>query len=188
MNRLVLVAVVVVFALGCNPNYVSAPVSGVTLAAKDAAFTVQKDGSGKVVGAYVRLSDQPDVCNTAKANRALKSSTQLTLTFIKRNPDGATIAPDVGDYTAVDNIFALTKSSIASGVFERLDSSCNNTLGSNGNTESGTVTVSEFSIQTGGHMSGTFDITFGSQQDKVRGGFSATYCELASIPLNPNCE
>jgi hypothetical protein len=181
-----LAALLIACACG-GPGSLSGPVDGATLSVKDAAFAMIQS-NGKSTALLLIMSDQPNVCDTAKANRQLKGETSLTFYFVDKNPDGTIIAPAVGEYTATNSLFDFTGKSFASVGFAKADSNCTNTLGSKGEAQSGLVKLTGLSARSGGTADGTFDITFGTQADKVTGSFSAQYCDLTSVPLNRNCE
>lgn len=188
MNR-VCVTLCAVVVSACSPNSLSGSISGTKLNAKDAAFFITHDNAGQPNGAIVRISDQADVCDSLTSAEAVKSSTNLTLHFVKKSGDGTIIAPNVGPFTVVTSTDFVTNSSVVTGALDRLDSTCTNTLGASGYAEHGSAQVDAFDTAVGGHMSGSFEMWWGAQDERVTGNFSAVYCNSTnSLPLLASCK
>lgn len=190
---LVLLASLVVLS-GCfGPGSVSGTVGGVSLNVQDAIFYVIKDDAGKTQGIALALADKSAVCTTVKANRQPKSATSISFGLFNVKVDGAAttlLAPDVGDYTVTNNSADLAKGGRwAIGAFDKVDANCTSSMATSATTgQSGLVTVTTLKSEASGTAEGTFDVSFGTQKDKVTGRFSAGYCDLAKTPTNPSCE
>ncbi len=190
---LVLLASLVVLS-GCfGPGSVSGTVSGISLNVQDAIFFSPKDNAGKTVGLAVLLADKPNLCDTLKANRQPKSSTGLSLVMMNIKVDGSTVtflSPDVASYTVTTNDADLAKGGLfAQGGFGKNDSSCTSTLTDAASTmKSGLVKLTAIKNEAGGTAEGTFDVSIGSQADKLTGRFTASFCDLSKMPANPSCE
>lgn len=214
MSKKLLLLLSALSLLGCGPmNSLEGGVGGFTLAPKDAVFA-NLYSDGKITATYLFMADKENLCATLKANRRPKNATALQLFFGRRNGDGVILAPDVGEYP-VGNVLppnsgfdlpgqaqpggtstlsppraiATGLSAYAAGVFNKTDANCKGILADNNSvTQSGVVKIQEFSAQTNGRLTGTFDITFGTQKDKTKGSFSATYCDVTSLGAQPSCE
>ena len=185
MRRLMMV-VPMVAVMGCSGS-MSGTVGGVSMNVADAIFAIFKDDSGKSVAAFVVLADQPKICETLKANRDPKSATSLSFALFRLGPNNDFLAPDVGDYTAVER--ANGAGSYASATFTHNDSNCTNTLSDTASGgKSGLVKLTNIKGETNGTANGTYDVTFGGG-DTVKGSFNATYCDVTKLPsATPNCQ
>lgn len=184
MNRLMM-AVAALAMVGCSGS-VSGTVGGISLNVSDSIFAILKDNSGKQTGALVFLSDKPKLCESLKANRTAKSATGLLMAISRSNNDGA-IAPDVGDYTVIDQN-PTSAGNFAFAGFSRTDANCENTIARDASqAKSGLIKVTTLKGEANGSANGTFDITFGGG-DKVTGNFNASFCDISQLQLNPNCE
>lgn len=184
--RRMMVAVPVMAMLGCSGS-MSGSVGGVTMNVADAIFAVLKDDNGKSVAALIIMADQPKICDSLKANRQPKSATALVLSLF-RIANNDFLAPDVGDFTAIDTN-PSGAGSYARANFSHTDSNCTNTLANNASTgKSGLIKLTNIKGEANGAANGTFDITFGAG-DTVKGSFNATYCDLTKLPATtPNCQ
>lgn len=185
----ILVAVTAVAALsGCVGNSFNGTVLGNSLSVADAVFALLRDGTGKSQGLSVILSDKANICSTLKANRVPKAASGLGMTLFSVNAAGELLAPDKGDYTVI-TATPTSAGKYTWGSFSKTDSNCTGIL-TDAQTEarSGIIKVTDFKAETGGTLTGTFDITFGGQGDKVTGTIAATYCDLTTLPQTPNCE
>lgn len=185
MARILVAALLAVGMVGCAGS-ADGTVAGHKLAVADAIFGVQKDSDGKNTFLLVALSDKANLCDSLKANRQPKSATTLSLGMF-RVADLKLLAPDVGDYAVRTGTDAFSNGNTASPTFSRQDSSCANTISGNaGDGKSGIIKLTNLKAETGGTANGTFDITFGD--GSLKGSFNATYCDLAQLTDNPNCE
>jgi hypothetical protein len=173
-----------------GPGSVSGTVSGLSLAVQDSIFTPIKDDDGKTVAAVIVLADKPNICGEIKANRNPKSTTSMVLALFRFSVSQQHLdflAPDVGQYTVI-NSTPKGAGNYAKATFSRTDANCSSTLSeAAGAGVSGTVTVDSLKAEPGGKATGTFDITFGSN-DKVKGNFNAVFCDVPPATGNPNCE
>jgi hypothetical protein len=172
-----------------GPGSVSGTVSGLSLAVQDAIFTPVKDDDRKTIAALIILADKPNICDQMKANRQPKSATSMVLALIRLSdsPQQPFLAPDVGQYTVI-NSDPRAAGNYAEARFSRTDATCSSTLSESAGTGvSGTVTVDSLKAEPGGKATGSFDITFGSN-DKVKGNFNAMFCDVPTTTGNPNCE
>jgi len=181
-----LVGASLVAALSGCPGNVSGTVSGISLGVADTLFYVQKDTDGKTIAFNTIIADKGNVCTTLKANRQPKSATFMQMILFRWADDGKNLAPDVGEYTVVDT--TPTKGgNWAYATFNHSDANCTNTLAASASSgKSGLIKVTGVNAANNGSISGTFDISFGS--DKVTGSFNGAYCDLATVPNNPSCE
>ncbi len=189
--RTTLLAVTALTLSACAGNSFDGKVAGETLAIKSAVFLQNHDSSGKPTSASIYFADVDGSCDYVKANRQPKNGTYVGFFLFNRDSNGNEIAAGVGDYTVIDliSLNGLTqKGDFASSNFVKDDASCNNVLsGSSSTAKSGLLKVSSFKAETGGGISGSFDITYGDQADKVSGSFNADYCD-ANFTTSPNCE
>ena len=182
-----LVVATVVSACGPGGTF-TGKVGGKELSVQDALFFPYK-ANGAVVGATIILADKPNVCTSLKSNRVPKNSAFVAMTLFRVTSNGSVVPPDTGDYTVTSTAspgvgnFAYTE-------FNSLDSNCVNLLPDTATGGvSGLVKVATYKPEVNGGMSGSFDMTFGSQNDKGSGSFNAAYCDLANnFPSAPNCE
>lgn len=183
-------AVWAVGLLACgNGGTFSGKVAGNELSVKDAVFTVTRS-QGKIVTSTLILADIPDVCTLLKANRNPKSATAFGTAFIRTNANGDVLATDIGNYTVLADLNGATAgNNVALAAFGRVDANCTNTLSAaQSNGKSGIIKVTEYNPAADGKMSGTFDITFGDQNDKVTGSFSADFCDVPAFATASSCE
>lgn len=185
--RGVLMAVGAAIALSACGGSVNGPVAGAQLGVADSVFFVNKDSAGKTKALIVVLADKPNICTSLKANRQPKNATSMVLSLIRLSANGEVLAPDVADYTVTDQFSGAGNWGFAE--FSKTDSNCTSVLASTATGgRSGVVKLTAINANTGGTAAGTFDITFGSQNDKVTGNFNSTYCDLSTLGSNPNCE
>jgi|CXWL01.1.fsa_nt_gi hypothetical protein len=185
----IVVSLAFLFCVACGgAGSVNGKVAGNALSVVDSAFLLFKENN-KITSAAVILSDKPNLCTTAKANRDTKNSTYLIIGLYRYVDDGAgglsPVSPDVGDYSVVQPTRAGT---YAGALFGKSDASCTTTVGATQSAaQSGTVKVTAFKPEANGSAVGTFDITVGTQNDKVTGSFNALFCDVALSNM-PNCE
>lgn len=190
MKRIATIAglLVLAAATGCpGPGSISGTVSGIKASVKDAAYVDLKDSSGKVQAALVILADKSNICDSIKASREPKEMTGLWMMLVQYGSDGYTQLPTEGDYTVTDTQ-PSQPGKYAQVLFVHTDANCNNALSSSQSYGvSGLVTASSFT--QGKHASGKFDVTVGDQNDKIKGSFSAEFCDLGNVDIgNLNCE
>lgn len=178
---------------GCGgPGSVSGTVSGVSLAVQDAIFFIAKDDAGKSQAAVVLLADKPNLCDTFKANRKPKSVTGLMFLLMNVKVEGTAVtalAPDVADYAIVDFSTIKTSGHFGDGAFVKNDANCTDSLASTATgLKSGLVKLTSLKSEASGSAAGTFDVSVGTQADKLTGSFNASYCDLSKLPSNPSCE
>jgi hypothetical protein len=184
MKKLSLIALAFVVS-GCNSF--NGKVGGTELQVVEALFFPYKE-NGAVTGASVIMSNKPKLCDSLKGNRVPKNSVYMVASVGRYTAAGA-VAPDVGDYT-VTTAAVTQPGNYAAAIFASLDANCNSLLNISSSVgQSGLVKVQSYKAEQGGSMSGTFDITFGTQSDKTSGSFTAQYCDLTNnFPSNANCE
>lgn len=186
MRSLLFGSAVALFVSACSPGSFNGTVAGNSLSVADAIFAQVKDDNGKIFGAYIVLADQPNLCDTLKANREPKQSTYVSFTLLKAS-DTEFLAPDIGEYTIVTGLPSANASS-AYAQFDHSDANCTNTLSEDARTgKSGLIKLQSYKAESGGSASGTFDVTFGAG-DGVKGAFNASYCDLSKLPSDLNCE
>jgi hypothetical protein len=188
--RTTLIAVAAVSLCACAGNSFDGKVAGETINIKSAAFLQARDSNGKPTNATVFMADVEGGCDYIKSNRQPKSGTYVSFTLYNRDMNSNEIAATQGDYTVIDyNVNFLTQKGLfATSVFTKNDTSCTNVLAAkNADAKSGVIKVSSFKAETGGNISGSFDITYGDQADHVTGGFNADFCD-AMFTTSPNCE
>ncbi len=185
-------AVVVVATLsGCGGGSVAGSVSGISLAAQDSIFLVLKDDAGKTGSVIVLIGDKPNICDTLKANREPKASTSLAFQLYNVKVENQTLtllAPDVGSYTVTDQTINTT-GTYSRALFTRTDANCTATLADTATGgKSGLVKISSLNASSSGSLVGTFDVSIGTQSDKLTGTLNARFCDVTKIQANPNCE
>jgi len=176
---------------GCGGGSVSGSVSGISLNAQDSIFFVIKDDAGKTQYVSVVMADKPNLCDTLRANRLPKSATSLAFTLVNvkvENRVGTYLAPDVGSYTVTD--MEISQSGLFAGSgFSRTDANCTDSLTASASTgKSGLVKVTNLKAEVNGNLSGTFDVSIGTQADKLTGSINARFCDVSKVQMNPNCE
>ena len=187
--RKILMGLSAILAVGCGGSGVSGTVVGNTLSVKDTLFAVLKNDEGKSAGLLIAMADQPGMCDKLKANREPKNMTSLFFLLGNFSDTGESLAPDVSDYTIKESLAATDKGHLGRAFFSKTDANCTNTLQEKNTIgQSGLVKVSKLDGSPNGTANGTFDITMGSQTDKLTGSFSATYCDITKLQDNPNCE
>lgn len=185
-RHLSLLALSLVVLSGCNSF--NGTVNGIPLSIKDAMFGLLKDDAGKSAGLLVIVADQPNICDKLKANREPKNSTSMTFVLFNIGDMGQ-LAPSTGDYTMTSSLGATSRGNVGIAQFSKSDGNCTATLqDKNSSAQSGLVKISSLNSSAGGTASATFDITVGSQNDKVTGSFNANYCDISKLQTNLNCE
>jgi hypothetical protein len=173
---------------GCGGSF-SGTVNGIPLSVQDSIFGLLKDDQGKSTGLVIFLADKPGLCDKLKANREPKNSTSFTFLLANIANDGSQLAPSTGDYTITSNFGASTRGNVGIASFSKTDGNCTATIQSANTTgQSGVVKLSGVNSSSGGQATGSFDITVGTQNDKVTGTIAATYCDISKLQANPNCE
>jgi len=188
MTRILLgLAVAAVLSACGGPGNMSGTVGGIQLNVKDSAFLIVKNQQGESVGMFLAMVDKPDICATLKANRNPKELTGVLFSMVRYTDQGTTLAPDVGDYTVI-SATPPRGGNYAGAFFTHTDTNCTSTISNTAaQGSSGLVKLTSMKAEANGYASGTFDVTFGAS-DKVTGSFNAKFCELTSLPVNPNCE
>lgn len=176
----------------CGPsNSVSGTVAGTGFTIKEAIvgpLRTSSSGSGlTTTAAAMVLSDTAGWCDSLKANRMKKNTRSLVILLTNRPDRNTMLAPAAGDFTVNQQSSAL--GNLATAQVLELDGSCT----SSGTPDarlatSGLVKLGQLKLETGGSASGSFDLTFGPQKDKVTGTFAATYCEFPPTAGSPSCE
>lgn len=185
LNRVLLV-LFSSWATGCGPGSVNGTVGGVSLAVSDAIFAVLKDDTGKQQGLLVLMADKPNICDSLKANREPKSATSLSMLFVRFNAQFEVLAPEVGEYSVVEN--PTVAGNYAGASFNRTDANCTSTLSAQASAaRSGLIKLAALKAESNGTASATFDLTFGAG-DKISGSVNAKYCDIAVVASSPNCE
>lgn len=174
--------------VGCGPfNTFEGNVSGVTLSVKDAIFYNPKV-DGNIRSTVIYLTDKENLCASLKANRTNKNLTGLAMVLIRSNADGTILAPTTGEYSVVKDLTTMPQMG-AWASFNKSDANCTNSLTTESSLgQSGTVKVDKMDATANGAITGTFDITFGTQKNLTKGSFSARYCDISETPEKPSCE
>ncbi|MBL8953304.1 MAG: hypothetical protein JNK82_21170 [Myxococcaceae bacterium] len=189
-KRLVVMAVAVVLSACGSAGSFSGTVTGNSLSVKDAAFALLKTDDGKSAGLLLVLSDTPGMCDKVKANRTPKNSSSFTMLAFNLSDTGEALAPDANEYTIRSELVTPPlKGRIGVSFFSKVDANCTETLqDKNIAGQSGIVKITRLDGSANGVASGTFDITVGTQLDKVTGSFNATFCDITKLQANPSCE
>lgn len=185
LKKVSLLAAAALALSGCNSF--SGRVAGKELAVQDALFFNYQENN-ITIGATVILADKPRLCDSLKANRVPRNANFVALTLFRVTTTGV-VPPDQGDYTVTGSQIT-GPGNYANAWFNALDANCYSTLPDTAaEGMSGIVKVANYRPSEGGGISGTFDITFGSQADKTTGGFNAQWCNLSTnYPTQPSCE
>jgi hypothetical protein len=188
--RTITIGVVAAIALSACSGSMNGTIAGSNLAVADAIFYTPKDSAGKTLGLYLVMSDKPQICTSLKANRTAKGSTTLTFLMARVSANGEILAPEVADYTVVESFLNFNSgANSALATFSKVDSNCTEVVASNARGgKSGIVKLTGVKAEANGVASGTYDITVGNGNDKVTGTFAASFCDLSTLPNNPNCE
>ncbi len=191
MSQIVATLTLLAAFSGCGGGSVTGTVSGISLAVQDSIFFVLKDDAGKTQAVSVIMADKPNLCDTLKANRMPKSATSLSFALLNvkvENGIATLLAPDVGGYTVTDSSVTQTGLFTSAG-FDRTDANCTSSLASSATVgKSGLVKVTTLKAEANGSLAGTFDVSIGTQADKLTGSLNARFCDVTKIQDNPNCE
>ena len=168
--------------LACGaPNSFEGTVDRHTLSVSDAIFVEQKTPDGVTWEADLWLSDRPKICDLVTGGSSVSNAT-LLLIRLTPGDGGALTAPERREYGV------RSGTPVAQADFAVTDANCMNRLiPALASAESGRVTVAGYKAESGGALTGKFDLTFGPQHDKVRGVFNAPYCGVAPLMLR-KCE
>lgn len=187
--RKFLIGLSAILAVGCGGSGVNGTVVGSTLSVKDTIFALLKNDDGKSVGLLIAMSDQSGNCDKLKANRDPKNATTMLFVLVNRSDSAEPLAPDATDYTIKESVAGTDKGHLGEAYFAKTDANCTNTLQEkNTKGQSGLVKISKLDGSANGAANGTFDITMGTQLDKLTGSFSATYCDITKLQDDPSCE
>ncbi len=195
MNRIAQLVACLTFVgvfSGCGGGSVTGTVSGISLAVQDSIFFVLKDDQGKTGALTVIMADKPNLCDTLKANRQPKSATSLFFYLYNvkiENGAVSLLAPDVGTYTVADLQNLKTSGTYAGTGFSKADANCTDSLTAASSTgKSGSIRLTTVKAEANGNLAGTFDVSIGTQTDKLTGTLNARYCDITKIQANPSCE
>jgi hypothetical protein len=179
MTRSTLVLSLVAVALGaCSPNQFNGAVAGNPLVVVDSVLYAQRDSSGAILSAVVWLSDKPNLCDSLRANRELKSQTRALLQLYSYNDSQQRLTPGPATFTVLDGN-PPTSGNFGAAYFDKTDSTCTQTLANSvGHAKSGLVKVLALSLTASSRAVGSFDLTFGT--DNVTGTFDAPFCDVPS--------
>lgn len=191
MSQIVATLALLTALSGCGGGSVSGTVSGISLAVQDSIFFVIKDDAGKTQYLSVIMADKPNLCDTLKANRLPKSATSLSFGLLNVKVDNGVptiLAPDVGSYTVTESQVTQTGFFATAG-FDRSDANCTSSLADTAsNGKSGLVKITSIKAEANGNLAGTFDVSIGTQADKLTGSLNARFCDVTKLQANPNCE
>jgi hypothetical protein len=141
-------------------------------------------------GVTVQLGDAADLCADAQALRTRRNATYVDLHVFRWTGETgwSFLSPDKGTYTVVDRS-APPPLNYAWPNFWKSDANCYNVVAeSRAWGQSGTVDVESIAFTSDGTMTGKFDITFGTQNDRVTGSFNASHCVPPASDALYNCE
>jgi hypothetical protein len=188
MRKLALTLAAIMSA-ACSPGSFSGTIVGTPLSVQDVIFAVLKTEQGKSAGMFVLMSDKPNMCASLKANREPKNATAVMFQLLRISANAEILAPEIGDYTVKPLVAGSGAGNYAYSVFAKTDANCTEALSAtNVVGQSGIVKVTALKAEANGTAAGTFDITYGTQNDKVTGAFNASYCDITQIAQSPNCE
>jgi hypothetical protein len=143
------------------------------------------------MGATLALTDTADICADEKAGRERQNATYALISVFRTtgSAGGWTfLSPDRATYTVVIDSNQAPPPNFATTLFWKNDANCNNVVADPYSWgQSGTVDVESIAFKPDGSMTGKFDITFGSQLDKVTGTFNASYCDVQNTSSH-SCE
>jgi len=165
---------VVVGAAACSSapsTSVNGTVAGSTLAAQDAIFADMTGAS--TTGTVLGITSARAFCDDVTKNQLPKNAVGLSIQLVSNG--GVVTAP--GTF----NLLGTSSGTAFFGAaWDALDATCNSTTT---HATAGTVTVTSISAS---QLTGTFDITFGS--DHVSGSFDASSCAALSQATGaPTC-
>jgi len=186
LSRIVLVSTVVLLSLGCGgPGSFDGKVVGNELNVDDAVFLALNDWAGNRAAAVLVMADFPDMCGKFKASREPKNATYVVFAVFRTQGSGTDPifrSPDKGTYTVVDfqAVGGPTAplGNFAFAYFKKNDANCRNVIDDErALAKSGKIDVEKIEFKNDGSMTGKFDVTFGPQNDKVKGSFDASFCD-----------
>jgi hypothetical protein len=160
------------------------------LSVKDSIFVPFRNAQGNTETIGLLMSDSPDLCATLKAGRKPRNATFFVATLFSINAQGGLLAPDKDPYTVLA-ANPTAAGSYAEVFFFKHDANCSSVvdIGTEGYGRSGIIDVTELRNERNGVLTGTFDITFGNQSDKVKGDFRADYCDTTNTDFSTlSCE
>lgn len=173
--------------VACGPGGTfTGKVAGFELPVKDAILVKYTLGESAIAG--VVLTDVPNACATLTSKRNPKNGTSVLMLAGVLGTDLKASLPAAGDYSVTTGI--PTPGKLASALFIKSDATCmNQVAGAQNTAKSGLVKLSAIKVEAGGSAQGSFDLTFGEQNDKTSGSFNAAYCDVNVAQLGTfNCE
>ena len=157
----------------------SASIVGRALNFKAASFsTIVSNGLPLLV---VKLSDQADDCTLVGNNARRGGSSTLVLALFKLDGQGHAPAPDVADYIITDRTNPQNNTTqpggFGSASLSQFTSTCEQQLADKqAVATSGTIHITALTSGADARAVGTFQLTIGTEGDKVSGSFDAVNC------------
>ncbi|HEX2573150.1 MAG TPA: hypothetical protein VH877_26615 [Polyangia bacterium] len=152
-----------------SPNEFIGRVAGQSLDVREAIF--RKDSAD--VDIYVHLTDAKDLCQRLNSGAGPFPGTTVFTMDLR----GPLMRPEVtiGTYRVNTN----SAEAMAEAVFVKTDGAGTNVVEpSQGAAVGGLVILDGIDARPGGVATGNFDLTVGTQADRIRGDFRATYCVI----------
>ena len=169
------------FACG-GPATVTGTVAGNSFTIQDAVVVSVSSSGSSNTGAVISMTSAANACQNIKDKIRPKGASGVVFVLVRLDANANPLPIIAGDYQV--NSEPSGAGMWALGAVGKDDDACKSTIPEGqSNATSGKVTVTSVDFSTGGVTAGTFDLTIGSQADKISGSFSATFCEsAASIP------
>lgn len=177
MSRHLLLALLIPLVAACVPGAMQGTIDGETLVVRSAVFVESAHPTWGVFRTII-LSDAPGLCaHLASHGFNPSNSKSLEFQFTRKYDDGHPVELDAGDYEIKGQ-----SSRTASAWFSKLDSECyDQILSADGTATKGSISIDSIDLGTGGHARGSFDLTFGPNEDVVTGSFNAVHCKADLI-------
>ena len=189
LARIGLISTVLLLALGCGgPGSFNGEVAGNKLTVNEAVFIASRDYRGVVGSVFLIMADVTTICADISANWLRKNATYVYMDFHRTQGTGTdtvVVSPDKGTYTVLDTAAPAPSDSVFTE-FYKTQANCTIDLPQYFG-KSGTVTIYSIEFETGGTLTGEFDINYGTQNDHVTGTFNASLCQPSYPSGSPSC-
>ena len=163
-----------------NPGSFQGTVNGMTLDVKDSLFFKYHTYSGEPL-LILLMVDQPGLCGAMKTGHFLPNMTYFQAALGELSSDPSAL-PTPGTFIVPDGSSSTSKYVVP--LMNSTDETCSRGLPISG--FGGTATVDQYEAQSGGSMTGTFDVTFGTAAEPATGDFDAAFCDVP--PLSGGCQ
>jgi hypothetical protein len=137
---------------------------------------------GEALGAQILILDSAGACADLQADSFPPNTTYLNLGVFTNDATGAYVPPGPGDYPVKE----ATTGNSSTATFAIDDATCQPGYEQGGNATGGNVHIASIDLADGGGVSGSFDLTFGS--DRLSGSFNAAACPGTFSTARATCK